>query len=327
MKNKYILKNYTDLSNPLLGTKIISCSDQFFGPAKRMLNQNEPIFKENLFDNHGKWMDGWETRRKRTKGNDYAIIKLGKPGKIKLIDVNTSFFNGNQPQHIQIEGCYSENKNTKNFRWIKITKKNKVKPNSQNFFKSLTSKTLTHVKLNIYPDGGVARLRLFGDIDLSLNKYVKNKIINLSELSNGAQIIACSDEHFGNVNNILLPGKSINMGNGWETRRRRGDGYDWVIIKLGYPGLITSFEISTHYFKGNYPDSFSIQAFNNNKNISIRNLIKNSKKWHTLKSKTKLKPNDTLKIKIMKISNKFNYIKLNIYPDGGISRFKIFGKL
>ncbi len=327
MKNKYILKNYTDLSNPLLGTKIHSCSDEFFGPAKRMLNQNEPIFKENLFDNHGKWMDGWETRRKRTKGNDYAIIKLGKPGKIKLIDVNTSFFNGNQPQHIQIEGCYSENKNIKNFRWIKITKKNKVKPNSQNFFKSLTSKTLTHVKLNIYPDGGVARLRLFGDIDLSLNKYVKNKIINLSELSNGAQIIACSDEHFGNVNNILLPGKSINMGNGWETRRRRGDGYDWVIIKLGYLGLITSFEISTHYFKGNYPDSFSIQAFNNNKNISIRNLIKNSKKWHTLKSKTKLKPNDTLKIKIMKISNKFNYIKLNIYPDGGISRFKIFGKL
>ena len=327
MKNKYILKNYTDLSNPLLGTKIISCSDQFFGPAKRMLNQNEPIFKENLFDHHGKWMDGWETRRKRTKGNDYAIIKLGKPGKIKLIDVNTSFFNGNQPQHIQIEGCYSENKNIKNFRWIKITKKNKVKPNSQNFFKSLTSKTLTHVKLNIYPDGGVARLRLFGDIDLSLNKYVKNKIINLSELSNGAQIIACSDEHFGNVNNILLPGKSINMGNGWETRRRRGDGYDWVIIKLGYLGLITSFEISTHYFKGNYPDSFSIQAFNNNQNISIRNLIKNSTKWHTLKSKTKLKPNDTLKIKIMKISNKFNYIKLNIYPDGGISRFKIFGKL
>ncbi len=327
MSNKYILKNYTDLSNPLLGTKILSYSDQFFAPAKRMLNQNDPIFKENLFDNHGKWMDGWETRRKRTKGNDYVIIKLGKPGKVRLIDVNTYFFNGNQPEHIQIQGGYSQNNNIKNLKWINLTKKNKVKPNSKNLFKSLTSKTLTHVKLKIYPDGGVARLRLFGDIDLSLNKIVKNKIINFSHLSNGAQIIACSDEHFGNANNILLPGKSINMGNGWETRRRRGEGYDWVIIKLGYLGLITAFEISTHYFKGNYPDSFSIQAFNKNKNISIKNLIKSSTKWYTLKSKTKLKPDDTLKINIMKINYKFNYVKLNIYPDGGISRFKIFGKL
>ena len=123
MIKKYILKNQTDLSNPILGTKIFYCTDEFFAPAKRLLNPSNPIFKENVYDNHGKWMDGWETRRKRVKGNDYVIIKLGKPGKIKFINIDTSYFNGNQPEYAQIEGCYCNNNNLKNSKWIKLTKK------------------------------------------------------------------------------------------------------------------------------------------------------------------------------------------------------------
>ncbi len=326
MTKKYILKNYTDLANPILGTKIISFSDEFFAPAKRLIYPSKPIFKENVFDNHGKWMDGWETRRKRTKGFDFVIIKLGKPGKIKAVNIDTSFFNGNQPEYAQLEGCYSNN-NLKNIKWIKITKKQKIKANDSNLFKSLNSKTFTHIKLNIFPDGGVARLRLFGNIDLSLHKFSKNKNIDLASIINGSQIVACSDEHFGNANNLLLPSKSANMGNGWETRRRRGKGFDWVIIKLGYPGIINYFEIGTHFFKGNYPDSFSIQAFDNNKKVNMPTLIKNSKNWVTLIAKHKLKPNSNIKIKNLNYLNKnFNFIKLNIYPDGGISRLRIFGK-
>ena len=141
-------------------------------------------------------------------------------------------------------------------------------------------------------------------------------------------MVACSDEHFGNANNILLPGKSKNMGNGWETRRRRGLGYDWVLIKLGLVGYPTSFEINTHYFKGNYPDCFSVQAIDHKKNISINSIIKNSKKWKTIIAKTKLKSDSSFKIKVLKkFYKKYNYIKLNIYPDGGISRFRIYGKI
>jgi len=328
MSNEYIIKNIIDLANPLLGTKIISFSDEFFAPAKRIINPSPPVFKENVFDGHGKWMDGWETRRRRSKGNDYVIIKLGKPGKIKLVDVDTTFFNGNQPEYAQVEGCFSKNNNLNNIKWIKITKKNKIKPNNKNILKSKSSKTFNFVRLNIFPDGGLARLRLLGCIDLSLQKISKNKIIDLASVFNGSQIIACSDEHFGNANNILLPGKSKNMGNGWETRRRRGKGYDWVLLKLGLIGYPISFEINTHYFKGNYPDSFSIQGINNNKNISISSIIKNSKKWKTIITKTKLKQNTSLKIKLLKkFFQKYNYIKLNIYPDGGISRFRIFGKI
>ena len=328
MNNKYILKNTTDLANPLLGTKIIRCTDEFFAPAKRILNPSPPIFKENVFDSHGKWMDGWETRRRRSKGNDYLLIKLGKPGKIKLTEVDTSFFNGNQPEYAQIEGCFSENNNLKHIKWIKITKKIKIKPNHKNILKSKSSKTFNFIRLNIFPDGGVARLRLFGSIDLSLQKISNKNIIDLASVINGSQVVACSDEHFGNANNILLPGKSKNMGNGWETRRRRGLGYDWVLLKLGLSGYPTSFEINTHYFKGNYPNCFSVQAIDHKKNISINSIITNSKKWKTIIAKTKLKPDSSYKIKMLKkFYKKYNYIKLNIYPDGGISRFRVYGKI
>jgi len=328
MIKKYIIKNFIDLANPILGTKIVSCSDEFFAPAKRILNPLPPIFKENVFDNHGKWMDGWETRRRRSKGNDYLLIKLGKPGKIKLAEVDTSFFNGNQPEYVQIEGCFSKNNNFKHIKWFKITKKIKIKPNYKNILKSQSSKTFNFIRFNIFPDGGVARLRLFGSIDLSLQKISNKNIFDLASVINGSQVVACSDEHFGNANNILLPGKSKNMGNGWETRRRRGFGYDWILIKLGLSGYPTSFEINTHYFKGNYPDCFSVQAIGHKKNISINSIITNSKKWTTIIAKTKLKPDSSLKIKMLnKFYKKYNYIKLNIYPDGGISRFRVYGKI
>jgi allantoicase len=273
-------------------------------------------------------MDGWETRRRRSKGNDNVIIKLGKPGKIKLVDVDTTFFNGNQPEYAELEGCFSKNSNLKNIKWFKITKKNKIKPNQSNILKSKSLKTFNFVRLNIFPDGGVARLRLFGDIDLSLKKISNKNIIDLASVINGSQVVACSDEHFGNANNILMPNKSKNMGNGWETRRRRGKGSDWVLLKLGISGYPISFEINTHYFKGNYPDSFSIQGVSNYKKKSINSIIKNSKKWRTIIAKTKLKPDNSLKIKILKkFYKKYNFIKLNIYPDGGISRFRVYGKI
>ncbi|PPR47449.1 MAG: allantoicase [Alphaproteobacteria bacterium MarineAlpha5_Bin9] len=326
MSKKFIKKNNIDLANPNLGTKILIFSDQFFAPAKRIINPEAPIFKEGVYDNHGKWMDGWETRRRRDKGNDYLVIKLGKAGKIKYFDVDTSFFNGNQPQYAQIDGTYSTNNLSKKTKWQKITNKIKIKPDSSNILKSITSKTFTHIRLNIYPDGGVARLKIMGLIDISINKSLLNKNTNLISILNGSRVIACSDEHFGNANNILLPGKSKNMGNGWETRRRRGLGYDWVIIKLAIPAIPNLYEINTHHFKGNFPDAFSIQGAMNGKKLSTKSIIHHSLKWNTIIEKTKLKANNS--IRILKNNNKkINYIKLNIFPDGGISRFKIYGKV
>jgi len=327
MVSKFLIKNSINLASPTLGTKIHSFSDQFFAAASRILSDSDPIFKEGIFDDNGKWMDGWETKRKRIPGNDFMIIKLGKPGKIDDILIDTSFFNGNQPEFTTIEGCYSTNKSLKKTKWINLLKKKKLYPNKKHHFKSNSNKTFNFVRFNIFPDGGVARLRLYGNIDLSKEKLPKNKF-DLASVLNGSKIIACSDEHFGRAENLLSPGKSKNMGNGWETKRRRGPGYDWVILKLGTIGLISHFEINTHYFKGNYPSHFSIQVSSTLNISSIEKIVEKSYKWKTILKNIKLKANNKLIIKNNYKSNDYtSLIKLNIYPDGGISRFRVFGKV
>jgi len=157
-KNKYIFLNgLIDLAQSRLGSKIVYKTDEFFAPAKRIINPWPPVFKEGVFDKHGKWMDGWETRRKRKKGHDYLILKLGKRGKIHKVDIDTSYFSGNHPTKVSLEACFSKKKlPNKNSNWIKILKKKSTKASSHHFFNIKNKSIFTHVKLNIYPDGGVA---------------------------------------------------------------------------------------------------------------------------------------------------------------------------
>ena len=227
-KNKNIFLNgLIDLAQSRLGSKIVYKTDEFFAPAKRIINPWPPVFKEGVFDKHGKWMDGWETRRKRNKGHDYLILKLGRPGKIHKVDIDTSYFNGNQPNKVSLDACYSKNKlPNRDSKWINILKKKSTKPNRHHFFNIKNKSIFTHVKLNIYPDGGIARIRIFGE--MKINKKFGKKIINLTSVLSGATPIACNNEHFGRAENILAPGIGRNMGDGWETRRSRGKNFDWL---------------------------------------------------------------------------------------------------
>ena len=165
MSKKIIFTNgLIDLAQPRLGSKVIFKTDDFFASAKRIIDSTDPIFKEGLFDKNGKWMDGWESRRKRTPGHDYLIIKLGRSGSISKVNVDTSHFNGNQPSMISIEACNSKSNNIKNFKWKTLVGKKKTKANSQHIFKTSSKSIFSHIKLNIFPDGGVARLKLYGSI-------------------------------------------------------------------------------------------------------------------------------------------------------------------
>ena len=320
-----------DLAQPRLGTRLVFRTDEFFAPAKRMISPSLPIYKEGVFDKHGKWMDGWETRRKRTKGHDYVILRLGKIGSISKVDIDTSFFVGNHPQVASIEACNSKSLiPNNNVRWHKLIGKKKLKSNRRNIFATKNKSVFTHVKLNIFPDGGVARLRLFGSISAKHLSFGR-KEIDLASLCNGAAIIACNNEHFGKAENILAPGKANNMGDGWETRRRRSKGFDWAIFKLGIAGSVSKIKIDTHHFRGNYPDRCSLQATfikeKMGKNLT-KKIIKNSSKWNFLLNKTKLSANKShsFKNKLM-AGNCVNYVKINIFPDGGISRVRLFGKV
>jgi allantoicase len=327
MSEKIIFTNgLINLAQPRLGSKVIFRTDDFFASADRIIDPSAPVFKEGLFDKNGKWMDGWESRRKRTPGHDYLIIKLGKPGSISKVNVDTTHFNGNQPSMISIEACNSKSNNIKNFKWKSLLGKKKTKANSPHIFKTSSKSVFTHIKLNIFPDGGVARLKLYGNISKEKNDF-RNKTINLASLLDGASVIACNNEHFGKAENILAPGKAKNMGDGWETRRRRDKGFDWLILNSIDCEKIDKIEISTHHFKGNFPSHCSLQAAYIPTKKSSSSIVKSSNRWKTLMNKTSLKANKTHTFRnILMKKDKINFIKINIYPDGGISRFRIFGK-
>jgi allantoicase len=326
MKEKIIFTNgLIDLAQPRLGTKVIYKTDDFFALANRIISPTEPVFKVGVFDKHGKWMDGWESRRKRTAGHDFIIIKLGKPGTIKKVDVDTSHFNGNQPAMISIEGANSNSNKINQLKWQPLLSKKKTKANSHHYFTVNSDKVFTHIKFNIFPDGGVARLRLYGSIAKS--SKLKNKKINLASLLDGSSVIACNNEHFGKAENILAPGKAKNMGDGWETRRRRGKGFDWLILNSLDGKEIDKIEISTHHFKGNFPSHCSLQAAYLPNSKNSKQIVKSSNTWKYLLKDAKLSANKVhvFKNNLMK-KDKINFIKINIFPDGGISRFRIYGK-
>jgi len=326
MKEKIIFTNgLIDLAQPRLGTKVLYKTDDFFASADRIISPTDPIFKAGVFDKNGKWMDGWESRRKRTEGHDYIVLKLGRPGIIEKVDVDTSHFNGNQPAMVSIEGANSNLEKTNHLKWQPLLSKKNTKANSHHYFTVNSKKIFTHIKFNIYPDGGVARLKLYGSIAKS--EKLKNKKINLASLLDGASIIACNNEHFGKAENILAPGKAKNMGDGWETRRRRGKGFDWLILNSLNGKEIDRIEISTHHFKGNFPSYCSLQAAYLATSKNSKQIVNSSLKWKYLLKDTKLSANKihTFKNNLMK-KDKINFIKINIFPDGGISRFRIFGK-
>ena len=315
-----------NLASPKMGTKIISVSDEFFGEANRMLNDKEPVFIEDKYDNHGKWMDGWESKRRRDGGNDWAIIKLGSPGIISEVEVDTSFFTGNFPPFFSLEGTHSLEIPTDENEWVSLISKSSLIGDQKNNFNIETNLTLNYVRLQIFPDGGVARLRLFGEVKYDWSKFKNNELIELSSINLGGSIITFNNAHYGDVSALLSKGRGKTMGDGWETRRRREPGNDWIIIKLAKKAIVKNIEIDTAHFKGNFPDQASIQATSYSEIANVENIIKNSEKWDFILKKTKLKADNVHKFSLDLNSQKeATHIRLNIYPDGGVSRLRIFG--
>ena len=248
-----------NLASPRMGTKIHSVSDDFFAEAPRMLQDTIPVFVPEKFDENGKWMDGWESRRRRRGGYDWCIISLGEPGIIKLVDINTAHFTGNYPPGAMIEVGYSADGDINKVEWHTLIEKVDLGPDAHHILGSKYLSAVNLVRLNIFPDGGVARLRLFGNVYRDWSNQ-KNDIVELSALRSGGSVLGYNDAHYGDVNALLSEGRGLTMGDGWETRRRREPGNDWIVVQLGTPGFVDEIEIDTAHFKGNFPDKCSIQA-------------------------------------------------------------------
>jgi allantoicase len=295
--------NVVNLADARLGAEAIFATDDFFAPKERMLNPEPAVFIPGKYDEHGKWMDGWESRRKRGEGHDYVVVKLGLPGVILGLDIDTSHFTGNFPPAASIEACWLDGEPGHGTEWSEIVPATALKGNSHHFVAVTDARAWTHLRLNIFPDGGVARLRAYG------------------------RAIACSDQHYGSPMQVLYPGRGVNMGDGWETRRRREPGNDWAVFALGHRGRIRKIEVDTAHFKGNYPDRCSILAAEMQGGTED-SLVTQSMFWRVLLPEQKLEMDRPHQFqKEIADLGPVTHIRLNIIPDGGVSRLRLFGEL
>ncbi|MWV17842.1 allantoicase [Pseudomonas sp. L-22-4S-12] len=319
-------EKYLNLADARLGTRALSVSDDWFAPVERMLQPTPAVWKEGLYDDNGKWMDGWESRRKRFEGHDHAVLRLGVPGSIKGVDIDTRFFTGNYPPSASLEACFIDGGGDPDDAtlWSEVLPAVALQGNSQHLHAIDDDRPWTHLRLNIYPDGGVARLRVYG-IPYRDWSAAGTDSLDLAAALNGGRALACSDEHYGSMSNILNPGRAENMGGGWETARRRTPGFDWVIVQLGHPGVIEEVLVDTLHYKGNYPDSCSLQAAyvkgGTDAQIETQSLF-----WRELLPSQKLQMDCEQRFSALNELGPVTHVRLNIFPDGGVSRLRLFGK-
>jgi allantoicase len=274
-------------------------------------------------------MDGWESRRKRTVGHDWCILRLGKPGVIKELDIDTNHFVGNFPSQASVDACRvptftALGKIMDEVEWTEILSRVKIQGDSQNRFAIHYEESLTHIRLNIYPDGGVARFRVYGNPEDSADD--SSSFTDAAASENGGETLACSDMHFGHMENLIKPGIGTGMSDGWETKRRRGPGYDWVILKLGLPCIVERIVVDTLHFKGNFPDSCSLEGCfepDTDRDAILTNTID----WKEFLPVSKLSGNQENIFSIaLNQTEPRTHIRFNIYPDGGVNRLRTIGR-
>ena len=323
-----------DIASEKLGGAVLVANDEFFAPKENLLKASTPIFIEDKYTDLGKWMDGWESRRRRTPGFDWCIIRLGLPGIIRGIVVDTSFFRGNYPEHCSLEACSldglptTEELTNEAVQWTEILPQVPLVGDSQNSFPvdsgTESDGRFTHLRFKIYPDGGVARLRVYGKVvpDWERLKRIGGDV-DLAAVENGGRVLSCSDMFFGHRHNLIMPGRALNMSDGWETKRRRGPGHDWVTIKLGRTGQIRRLEVDTSHFKGNFPESCSLEAC-----MTTGDVLPVSLDWKRVLPRTKLQAHTRhLFEEEVLHAGTVSHLRFNIFPDGGVSRLRVYGSI
>ncbi len=329
--------NLTDLAAERLGGKVVLCTDDFFAEKENLIKPGRGIFIADKYTDRGKWMDGWESRRKRTPGHDWCIIELATSGKIYGVDIDTNHFLGNHPPHASIEAVnISSAENIDpiaigwdKVQWTEILEKSPLQPGSHNLYEISDRNIYTHLKLHIYPDGGVARLKVHGEVHKDWSTVDAGEVVNLAAATNGARSVLCNDMFFSHMDNLIMPGRGINMGDGWETKRNRTpDNKDWVIVRLAHKGSIEKILIDTCHFKGNYPDSCLIEGCIIDHKKETKLADDDKVEWKTILPQSKLSA-DHEHFFEDEIVNKgpFTHVRLFIFPDGGISRMRLWGRI
>lgn len=321
-----------DLASERLGGIVLWANDDFFAEKEHLLKAAAPVSIEGKYTDRGKWMDGWETRRRRTPGFDCCLICLALPGRVHGFVVDTSYFTGNYPERCLIEGCSAHEKPAPEelqgpaTKWETLLPESQLQGDSKNYFEVSAPQRVTHLRFKIFPDGGVARLRVHGIVLPDWPKILRGgPEIDLAAIEHGTRVVASSDRHYGNPNNLLLPGRGLHMGDGWETKRRRGPGHDWCILKLGTPGTIRKIELDTLHYKGNFPESCSLDGCFA-QSISDDAIASAAVQWSEILKRAPLQADHRhLYETEVPAAGDVTHVRLSMFPDGGIGRLRLFG--
>ena len=311
-----------NLASARLGAEAVACSDEFFAAMSRLIDDAEPVYYSDRFDDHGQWMDGWETRRRRSEGFDWCVVRLAAPGRLLRFELDTRYFTGNYPPGAALDAAAGETCPAPDSdEWTPLTEYLSIEGDAQRTAECADRSTVYRwVRLRIYPDGGLARLRVIGRPVVERREGGR---VELSALLNGGHVAAVSDAHYGNPEVVLTAGRGINMGDGWETARRRVPGNEWMIIGLGVPGVLEEIEIDTAHFKGNFPAAVSVQAANLPE-LDGDALVAQAMFWPEILAAQPIEADRIHRFPV-DTDTAVTHIKVNCHPDGGVSRIRAFG--
>jgi allantoicase len=326
--------NLADLASSRVGGRAIATNDDFFAPKSNLVKPDPAIFIPDQYTSRGKWMDGWESRRRRVPGHDWCIVQLGMRGVVHGVDVDTSHFTGNFPSHCSIEAVDMPSAPRPSAHavegppWTTILEKTELQGNGHNFIAVSDRRPWTHLRLSIYPDGGVARLRAYGEVSVDWARVApRGRAVDLASIKLGGLFLGASDTHYGTRGALLMPDRAKNMGDGWETKRSRDLTHsDWAIVRLGAPGNLSKIEIDTNHYKGNYPDRAALWG-----TYAPGATLDQAQRlaWTEVLPETKLSPNKRhfFSRSRLEATGPFSHVKLQIFPDGGVSRLRVHATL
>jgi allantoicase len=319
---------------------VVAASDEFFAAKENLIKPDAPVFVPETYGAKGQVYDGWETRRRRGPGGtlpdraarDWVIVRLGQPGVLRSIVVDTAFFTGNFPQACSADACSVSGypsfaelatdpaSGGPEGIWQEIVPRGLLTGDARHAFSVRSRRRFTHVRLNIFPDGGVARLHVHGEV-VPDPAILKDLTFDLAALENGADVASRSDQFYSSPRNVISPGLSRVMGEGWETRRRRKPGYEWLVIRLAGHGEINLAEIDTSWFRGNQPDTASLQTLDASSGAALTD----ENAWHDLLPPVRLLPDTPHRFRVY--GAPATHVRLKIFPDGGVARLRLYGSL
>jgi allantoicase len=311
-----------DLASRRLGGGVVFANDEFFAAADNLVEPASPGFRPKSFGPKGQIYDGWETRRRREPGHDHVVVRLGVPGVVRGVVIDTAHFIGNYPPYASVEGCgvegYPNPDELAEATWFELLPRSALAGDARNAFAVEGQQRVTHVRLSIYPDGGVARLRVHGEV-VADPRLLGLPLVDLAALENGGHVVGCSNMFYGSPNNLLMPGLAGTMGEGWETARRRDAGNDWVLIRLAVPGQIRLAELDTSHFKGNAPGRAGLRGAD-----ARQVAVDEPKAWFDLLPVTRVQPDTRHRFAIVS-APEVTHVRMDVYPDGGMARLRLLG--